>query len=203
MEIEDKNSQIKLYGLVLSGGKSTRMGKDKGVIQYHNLPQREHVYNLLSQVCDKTFLSIRKEQTSEISKDIASIIDKDEYKGPFNGLISAHKAYPKVAWLVLACDLPLLDLKAINQLISARDCKKYATAFATRKSGLPEPLAAIWEPHGLYNSIGYLEDATSSCPRKFLINSDIKLVFPKDDFVLMNANSEEDYREVLSKLESS
>lgn len=179
------------------------MGQDKGSIQYHDLPQREHLYNLLSQVCDKVFLSIRKEQASEISKSIASIIDKDEYKGPFNGLLSAHKAYPKVAWLVLACDLPLLDLKAINQLISARDSKKYATAFATRKSGLPEPLAAIWEPHGLANSIAYLEHTTSSCPRKYLINSEVKLVFPKDDIVLMNANSEEDYREVVSKLESS
>lgn len=203
MEIEDKNSQIKLYGLVLSGGRSSRMGQDKGLIKYHNLPQREHVYNLLSQVCDKTFLSIRKEQSSEISKGIASIIDKDEFKGPFNGLISAHKAYPKVAWLALACDLPLINLKEINQLIAARDKDKNATAFATRKSGLPEPLAAIWEPQGLYNSIGYLEDATSSCPRKFLINSEIKLVFPENDFVLMNANSEEDYREVVSKLESS
>jgi molybdopterin-guanine dinucleotide biosynthesis protein A len=203
MEIEDKDTQVELYGLVLSGGKSTRMGKDKGVIQYHNLPQREHIYNLLSQVCDKTFLSIRKEQTSEISKDIASIVDKDEFKGPFNGLISAHKAYPKVAWLVLACDLPLIDLNAINQLMAARDKEKNATAFATRKSGLPEPLAAIWEPQGLTNSIDYLGQATSSCPRKFLINSAVKLVFPEDDTVLMNANSEEDYREVLSKLESS
>lgn len=203
MEIEDRNSQMELYGLVLSGGRSTRMGQDKSVIQYHDLPQREHIYNLLSQVCDKTFLSIRKEQESEISEGISTIIDMDEYKGPFNGLLSANYAYPKVAWLVLACDLPLIDLKAINQLIAARDCKKNATAFATKKSGLPEPLAAIWEPLGLTKSIDYLKQATSSCPRKFLINSEIKLVFPKDEIVLMNANSEEDYREVLSKLESS
>lgn len=203
MEIEDRNSQMELYGLVLSGGRSTRMGQDKSVIQYHDLPQREHIYNLLSQVCDKTFLSIRKEQESEISEGISTIIDMDEYKGPFNGLLSANYAYPKVAWIVLACDLPLIDLKAINQLIAARDCKKNATAFATKKSGLPEPLAAIWEPLGLTKSIDYLKQATSSCPRKFLINSEIKLVFPKDEIVLMNANSEEDYREVLSKLESS
>ncbi len=178
------------------------MGQDKGIIQYHDLPQREHIYNLLSRVCDKTFLSIRKEQASEITKDIASIIDKDEYKGPFNGLLSAHSVYPEVAWFVLACDLPLIDLNAINQLINARDITKDATAFATRISSLPEPLAAIWEPRGLANSINYLEHAASSCPRKFLINSEIKLVFPEDDIVLMNANSEEDYKEVISKLDS-
>ncbi|WP_297703811.1 NTP transferase domain-containing protein [uncultured Eudoraea sp.] len=200
--MKETHSQKILYGLVLSGGKSARMGQDKGVIQYHDLPQREHIYNLLSRVCEKTFLSIRKEQASEISKDIATIIDKDEFKGPFNGLLSAHNIYPEVAWFVLACDLPLININAIKQLITARDSEKNATAFATRKSGLPEPLAAIWEPHGLANSIDYLEHATSSCPRKFLINSEIKLVYPMDDIVLMNANSEEDYREVLSKLES-
>ena len=202
MEIKDENSKTKLYGLVLSGGKSTRMGQDKGVIQYHDLPQREHLYNLLSQVCARTFLSIRKEQTGDISKALDTIIDKDEYKGPFNGLLTAHSIYPEVAWFVIACDLPLIDLNAINQLINQRDSSKVATAFATRESGLPEPLAAIWEPDGLARSIDYLEHATSSCPRKYLINSDIKLVFPKNDIVLMNANSEEDYREVISKLES-
>ena len=202
MEIIDKNSKTKLYGLVLSGGKSTRMGQDKGAIQYHDLPQREHLYNLLSKVCSRTFLSIRKDQTIEISTEIDRIIDKDEYKGPFNGLLTAHSMYPEVAWLVIACDLPFIDLNAIDQLINSRDSSKNATPFAPKERGLPEPLAAIWEPGGLSRSIDYLEHATSSCPRKYLINSDIKLVYPKDDIVLMNANSEEDYREVISKLES-
>lgn len=202
MVIKDKISKTKLYGLVLSGGKSTRMGQDKGAIQYHDLPQREHLYNLLSQVCARTFLSIRIDQSVEISRDIDTIVDKDEYKGPFNGLLTAHSLYPEVAWFVIACDLPLIDLNAMNQLINLRDPSKFATTFATRESGLPEPLAAIWEPGGLAGSIDYLEHAASSCPRKYLINSDIKLVFPKDDIVLMNANSEEDYREVKSKIES-
>lgn len=202
MVIKEGNSQIKLYGLVLSGGKSTRMGHDKSLIQYHDLPQREHLYNLLSQVCDKVFLSIRKEQRGEFADNVSTIIDRDEYKGPFNGLLSAHHSNPKVAWLVLACDLPLINLESIKQLITERDIRNNATVFATKKTGLPEPLAAIWEPHGLYNAINYLKSATSSCPRKFLINSDIKLVFPKNDIVLMNANSEDDYKEVITKLGS-
>ncbi|NNE77041.1 MAG: NTP transferase domain-containing protein, partial [Pricia sp.] len=49
----------KIYGLVLAGGKSSRMGKDKGLIPYHGMPQREYLYHLLGRVCDKTFLSIR------------------------------------------------------------------------------------------------------------------------------------------------
>ena len=65
---------------------------------------------------------------------------------------------------------------------------------------LPEPLCAIWEPQALQQSIEYLESGNGTCPRKYLINHDTKLVFPKFENVLLNANSEEDYKEVLKKL---
>ncbi|MFT6948846.1 MAG: molybdopterin-guanine dinucleotide biosynthesis protein A, partial [Vicingaceae bacterium] len=180
-------SIAKLYGLVLSGGKSTRMGTDKGLIEYHGVPQREYLYNLLSQVCENTFISLREEQ-------------ENEFKGPYNGLLSAHKKYPEVAWLVLACDLPLMDLDALKELISQRDSEKESTAFALKENPLPEPLCAIWEPHALQQSITYLESGNGTCPRKYLINHDTKLVFPKNENVLLNANSDEDYKEALEKL---
>mgnify|MGYP003663480574 FL=1 len=193
-------SIAKLYGLVLSGGKSTRMGTDKGLIEYHGIPQREYLYNLLSQVCENTFISLREEQEDELPTAMKTIVDLNEFKGPYNGLLSAHKKYPEVAWLVLACDLPLMDLDALKELISQRDSVKEATAFALKENPLPEPLCAIWEPHALQQSITYLESGNGTCPRKYLINHDTKLVFPKYENVLLNANSEEDYKEALEKL---
>ncbi|WP_411030780.1 NTP transferase domain-containing protein [Spongiimicrobium sp. 3-5] len=190
----------KIYGLVLSGGKSTRMGTDKGAIMYHGIPQREHLYKLLAQVCDKTFLSIREDQQGELPKDMEYIVDRNEYKGPYNGLLSAHKQHPHVAWLVLACDLPLMDENALAQLLRARDNSKLATAFALRADPLPEPLCAIWEAKGLQRSIDYLKEGVGTCPRKFLINSDIALVYPDREEVLLNANSESEYKEALLRL---
>ena len=193
-------SNAKLYGLVLSGGKSTRMGEDKGLIKYHNLPQREHLYHLLNEVCDQTFLSIRKDQESEISNSFKTILDQDEFRGPYNGLLSAHKAYPEAAWLVLACDLPLMDKKALEELIAARNSDKIASAFADAEDPLPEPLCAIWEPEALKQSVEYLKAGNGSCPRKFLINADVNLVFPKQKEVLLNANSRAEYEEALLKI---
>lgn len=194
-------STAKIYGLILAGGKSMRMGTDKGRIAYHGIPQREHLYRLLEGVCDKTFMSIRKEQVAEISSTFNTIVDEDIFKGPFNGILSAHKKYPNVAWLVLACDLPLIDEKSLRDLIAARKRNAYATAYSLREKSLPEPLAAIWEPKGLKAAISYMEAGTNgSCPRKFLINNDTHLVYPTDEQVLMNANSELEYREALTKL---
>jgi len=190
----------KLYGLVLSGGKSTRMGTDKGLIKYHGVPQREHLYDLLNQVCGEAFISLRKEQEADLPSRMQTIIDLNEFRGPYNGLLSAHKKHPEAAWLVLACDLPLMDLNAIKELISQRDTTKQATAFALKENPLPEPLCAIWEPHAFADSLAYLESGVGTCPRKFLINHDTKLVFPKDENVLLNANSEEEYKEAIEKL---
>jgi molybdopterin-guanine dinucleotide biosynthesis protein A len=193
-------SSAKIYGLVLSGGKSTRMGEDKGLIPYHGIPQRDHLYQLLNQVCDTTYLSVREDQKEEIAAEVNTIVDKNEYRGPYNGLLSAHKTFPDVAWLVLACDLPLIDRESLKDLINARDVTKMATAFADAENPLPEPLCALWEPKALSTSLSYLEEGNGTCPRKFLINNEVKLVFPKRKEVLLNANSKLEYETALEKL---
>lgn len=195
-------SRAELYGLVLSGGKSTRMGSDKGLIPYHGVPQREYLYALLGQVCGRTFLSLRQDQVGGLSGPMEYIVDEDRVRGPFNGMLSAHNAFPQVAWLVLACDLPLMDLPALRELIDARNPGAIATAFAMRDNPLPEPMCAIWEPHAFRAALAYLDGGTHTCPRKFLITHHAALVHPADESVLWNANSEEEYREALEKLSS-
>jgi len=192
--------QATLYGLILSGGKSTRMGNDKGLISYHGKPQREYLYELASKFCDKVYYSAREDQVDSFSERAPLIIDNNEYRGPFNGILSAYTEHPEVAWLVLACDLPLLDEDGLAELVKNRKANKFATALSSKGSRLPEPLIAIWEPQALVASKSYLKTAQSSCPRKFLINSEIELVEPSSEDQLYNANSMEDYQLAKEKL---
>lgn len=190
-----------LYGLILAGGKSTRMGRDKGVLQYFGQQHQEVLYELVKPFCERTFLSVRKDQYDpDFHGEL--ILDEDEFRGPFNGLLSAHNRFPDVAWLVIACDLPFIDSNTLNQLVKARDTSRMATAMATRASGLPEPLAAIWEPEALYRAKEYLPKVNSSCPRKFLLQQDIKLVVPESDDVLINANHPEDLEKVMQMIQA-
>lgn len=198
-----KNKIPILNGLVLAGGKSTRMGSDKGWLTYHDVPQQEYLYSLLEKICANVYLSIREEQRFDIPDGFKTITDNNEHRGPFNGILSAHALHSEAAWLVLACDLPLIDGKTLELLVDKRNPDKWATSFATQESGLPEPLATIWEPSGLREAKEYLKTAESSCPRKFLINSEIELVYPAHDEVLYNANSLSDYEFVKSKLETN
>ena len=184
----------------MAGGKSRRMGKDKAQLSYHGQPHSHYLYKFLEQICDNTFMSIREEQIDQYESDFNIIVDKDEFRGPFNGLLSAYDSNPEVAWLVVACDLPLINRESLAQLIETRDPTRTATAYATKKSGLPEPLVAIWEPEALKQAKSYLAQSDSSCPRKYLLNSNTKLIHPEDDNVLLNANIEEEYLEVLKIL---
>jgi molybdopterin-guanine dinucleotide biosynthesis protein A len=200
LEDKDMSAIPMLYGLILSGGKSSRMGNDKGLISYHDKPHREHLFDLASQFCNEVYFSARKDQLPSFAAHSPVIIDQDNYRGPFNGILSAHETHPEVAWLVLACDLPLLSGEGLKELESQRNLDKAATAFSSEESDLPEPLIAIWEPKALVAAKTYLKTAKSSCPRKFLINSDIQLVEPSSYELLYNANSIEEYERAKKKI---
>lgn len=178
------------------------MGTDKALLNYHGRPQQELLYELATEFCKKTFISLREEQREYLPKKYMVIEDLNEFRGPLNGILSAHRKYPEAAWMVIACDLPLLNKNTLELLVQGRDAAKDATALATKTTKLPEPLAAIWEPKGLQHAIAYLKNANSSCPRKFLINNDTQLIYPENDAVLANANSIDDYNRIKEELNS-
>ncbi len=183
-----------LYGLVLVGGKSTRMGKDKSQIDYHGKPQQNHVHEQLSQTCDKVFISCRPDQEHKI--DLPTISDSFIGLGPFGGIVSAFREYPDAAWLVIATDLPLVNKNTITQLVENRNISKLATAFNSPENEFPEPLITIWEPRSYPVLLQFLTQGYS-CPRKVLINSDVELLDADDaKNVLKNVNHPNEVDEV-------
>jgi molybdopterin-guanine dinucleotide biosynthesis protein A len=198
LEQQLKDALPPLYGLVLAGGKSQRMGRDKGLIEYHGLPQREYAYQLLEQVCEKTFLSVRPDQVDELPDALKPLPDTLLGLGPYGAMLSAFQAHPDKAWLVLACDLPLVDREALQFLIENRNSSKIATAFQSPVSDFPDPLLTIWEPKSYLVLLQFLAQGYS-CPRKALINSDIELLQAPNPEWLRNVNTEEEFREIVEK----
>jgi len=194
-----KESLPTLNGLVLAGGKSRRMGRDKGKINYHGKPQREHAFDLLSTCCEQTFLSCRPDQSADPDLfGMPLIFDSFLGLGPFGAIASAFRENPNTAWLVVACDLPLLDKETLDYLIEQRDPSKIATAFNSPDNEFPEPLITIWEPRSYPVLLSFLAQGYS-CPRKVLINSDVALVDALDTQVLTNVNSPEDLEQLKFK----
>jgi len=182
------NNLPPLIGLILSGGKSSRMGKDKAQLSYHGIPQLEHLSNLLTSFCDQIFVSA-KHKTDYPSYPV--IEDKYEINSPLNGILSAIIQYPKYGWIVVACDMPLIKGKSIQYLIDHRAVNKLATCYINEE-GMIEPLFSIWEPHS-YESLLKFQNNGGMSPRKFLAANNVNLVKPLDYNVLMNVNSLEDF----------
>jgi molybdenum cofactor guanylyltransferase len=192
-----------LYGLILAGGKSSRMQTDKGELQYHDTTsQRTYLYKMLEKFCTKTFVSCRNEQTVNLQTGEEFIIDENLYQGPLNGILSAYHRFPDKAWMVLAVDLPHITDNTIEALISQRDPLKIATVYATNHSQNPEPLIAIWEPAALEEAEKYIQSG-NHCPRKFLTGRDLKIIFPENDIELFNANFYADYLEAKKRMAES
>ena len=182
-----------LYGLVLAGGRSVRMGEDKGGITWHGKPQRYYMADVLAEICEDVYISCRPDQESQINAPYKPLVDSVEAGGPVAGILSAFARFPHVAWLVVACDLPLLTVEVLKDLVQHRKPLLHATAFRSPTDGMPEPLIAIWEPSG-YPFLQAHLSAGGKCPRKFLINN-YNAVFIFDNQTpqsLLNANTQEE-----------
>ncbi len=196
-------NKIPLYGMVLAGGKSVRMGQDKSVINWHGKEQRYYMAGLLRNVCDEVYISCRPEQVSGIDKNYNTLADNYPGGGPLVGILSAFKKAPGAAWLVTACDLPLLDLATLQYLIAHRDTTCMATAYKSSFDDLPEPLITIWEPQSYELLQAHIADGYT-CPRKALIRNEkmVKIILPPDPDALINANTPGDadrVKELLTK----
>jgi molybdenum cofactor guanylyltransferase len=191
-----------LYGLVLAGGRSTRMQRDKASLSYQGRNQLERAMELLSSCVTQAFVSVRADQRADGSRArYPQVVDTREGLGPIAGIVAAQAARPDAAWLVLACDLPYLGPDTLSHLIAHRDPLRMATAYRASHGGLPEPLCAIYEP-GSAAAIAEYVDGGRTCPRKFLIRSDTHLLDQPDPRALDNINTPEEYHAARGTLQA-
>ncbi|GAB4016664.1 NTP transferase domain-containing protein [Spirosoma koreense] len=177
-----------LNGLVLMGGRSTRMGQDKSQLVYHGKSQRDHLTELLKPYCSLVFWSVNATQNQDLNNtDQLRIVDAYDLPGPLNGILSAFQYNPEAAWFVVACDMPLLTTRSLDALVNARNPAKQATVFYDSDGQLPEPLLGIYEPvFGPIIQQAVAQGAYS--PRQLLQQNSVQLLTAPDIRELANIN---------------
>lgn len=181
-----------IWGLVLSGGMSKRMGQDKALIEIDGNTQLNKTHTLLQNHLPEVFVSSRADQSADNErKKYKQIYDVYNNIGPLAGILSAMQEHPEVDWLVVACDLMNLDDKTIDYLIENYHPKDKIIAYKSEYNGLPEPLCAIYSA----SAKSLLDESVNRkviCPRKILINSNAKLLTQPNPSALENFNTPED-----------
>jgi len=195
LEKQMEKSVGTLNGLVLAGGKSLRMGYDKSSIEWHGKEQRYYMADLLKQYCDEIFISCRADQQNEVDSHYKTLPDTFVDLGPYGAILSAFREKPDAAWLVVACDLPLLDIETLQYLVAHRNPSAVATTFESPFDGLPEPLITIWEPKAYPVLLSFLSQGYT-CPRKALRNNDVHIIKAENADALMNVNTQDELEKV-------
>ncbi len=182
-----------LYGLLLTGGRSRRMQRDKLRLEYGGQPQLARAMALLEPLVERSFLSVRADQLEDpLRAAYPRITDVLPEQGPIGGIHAALCAEGQAAWLVLAGDLPFLDAATLQQLIAARAPHRLATAFRSSHDGKPEPLCAIFEPASRAPIEAWIA-AGQRCPRDFLAHADVELLVLRAPRALDNINTAAEY----------
>ena len=147
-----ENTAHLLLGLVLCGGKSSRMGTDKGQLRKDGRPWARHMADRLESLGLKTYLSINSIQQGTYRQIFSSetlIIDQVDVKGPLAGLLSAHQLFPKADLFVLPCDMIDMEVPLLQRLLAIRQQIVGADVYLYAKNEQIEPLCAIYTASGL------------------------------------------------------
>jgi len=195
-------TDVSIYGLVLAGGKSKRMGRDKALLERDGQSQLAYLAGLLEDKVERVFVSTRAEQQDDSERSrYPRIVDRYEEMGPLAGILSAMEEHPDVHWLVVACDLPNISDETITHLVKNCSADHPFTAYVSSHDGLPEPLCAIYRA-GSTGIIRRFAEEGIHCPRKILIRSDTYLLEQADPRSLDNINTPDDLAESILKAAS-
>ena len=140
-----------IIGLVLCGGKSSRMGQDKGTLRHQDKYWANHVQQCFDQLGIPSYLSInhtQKENYEACGLD-RLILDQVAIDGPMRGLLSAHQVFPRADIFVLACDMINMDIPTVSQLLDIRTQIIHADVYTFLHKQRPEPCCAIYTTSGL------------------------------------------------------
>lgn len=109
-----------VVGIILAGGKSTRMGTDKGSLKINDLSFIEKIHRTMtfSNSIDDIIISSSHKKHTLFGK---TITDQKENIGPLGGIYSVYKTLNADKYLVIACDTPFITTHSIDKLIEGKN----------------------------------------------------------------------------------
>jgi molybdopterin-guanine dinucleotide biosynthesis protein A len=107
--------RAELSGIVLAGGKSQRMGRNKALMELGGKTLISHVLDKLTRLCDELIVSANE---LELYADLPARIVPDQIpgRGALSGVHAGLKAMRNERAVVVACDMPFLSLSLLRYM---------------------------------------------------------------------------------------
>lgn len=131
--------KVEVEAYVLAGGKSSRMGKDKGLVILNGEPMISYVLKALYETGISVNIIANNEGYEKFG--VSVFPDLVEEKGPMGGLYTAFCHTTAKAVLLISCDMPLVTSEAIKQLLDKAENNQI---LAPTVEGRVNPLFALY-----------------------------------------------------------
>jgi molybdenum cofactor guanylyltransferase len=191
-------------GIVLCGGRSSRMGVPKATLPFGSETMLQRVIRLLGRVVTPIVAVAAREQVlPELPADVIITRDEREQRGPLEGLRAGLRALPdsvEVAY-VTSCDVPLLVPDFVSRMIELLGDHDIAVM---EIDGLAHPLSAVYRR----NTLPHVEALLAQDKLRHMLLLDrvrTRRVRPEEVvsvdpqlYTLRNLNTPEDYQEALA-----
>lgn len=190
--------------VILCGGNSRRMGRDKGLILENGIPWALNLYQKLSHLLSPVVISINSKQYESyshfFSKEVL-ITDTayDDVNGPVRGMLSVFQFYRENHFLIVPCDMPRLDEKTFKLLLSSfEEVYPESQGVVAKTGSMLQPLCGIYGRKALsIIETQYLQGALQNKSMYALLNECISLYpveIPKNlENQFRNFNSASDF----------
>lgn len=159
-------------GIVLAGGASSRMGKDKGLCEFRGKALITYAIDALLPLCDTILISSNRVKDYQ-GFGYQVVVDEHKDIGPIGGIYSSLRKSTTKHNLVISCDTPFLNTQLLEFVLENSD--NYDVVVPEHGNSFIEPLAA-------YYSSGIINCLEDSIKRR--------------DYKLMNSFSEVKYKSV-------
>lgn len=151
-----------VFGAVLIGGASRRMGFPKHLAAVGGQTLLERVVKALEPEVERTLIVGAGELPAGMRSVDQTADDIDCGRGPVAGILTAIRSAPQACWVVAACDMPQIDVDAVRWLLGERAIDRWAVL--PRSGDRIEPLLAVYEPQAC-SLLEDLRDAGRLAPR--------------------------------------
>jgi molybdopterin-guanine dinucleotide biosynthesis protein A len=195
---------VTIGGIVLCGGKSTRMGLPKATLPFGTETMLQRVVRLLGTVVSPVIVVAARDQSLPPLPDAIRVTrDEREARGPLEGIRAGLSALPESvdAAYITSCDVPLLVPAFVERMIALMGDHDIAVM---EVDGFPHPLSAVYRRRTLPHAESLL--ASDRLRPVFLFDAvRTRRVKPEEMTVvdpelrtLRNLNTQEDYRAALA-----
>ena len=139
-----KQGSNRVWGCVLIGGRSSRMGTPKHLIVQDGLAWIERTVTLLHKMLGQVVIAGAGDVPLSL-QDVVRVPDASGVGGPLAGILGTMRAFPDVSWLVVACDQPDMREEALQWLLDCRGAGVLAVMPDISGTGRVEPLLAYYD----------------------------------------------------------